>query len=103
MKICEHDLPRAKQRPLNRLRFLHLDDEVGLLKHGCGIDDDLSPVFGVGLIENPAAGSGSRLNDDSMPSPSQFKHTHWQHRNTILILLNLAWNADGRHGNVFQF
>src|SRR5947209_13769318 len=55
MEVSEDNLPGAHPWPLVGHRFLHLDDEIGVLPDVGGVGHDLRAIGGIVLIADAAA------------------------------------------------
>ena len=94
VQVGEENLPPAKQRELGGLRFLHLDDQVGLLKHLGGRSDNLGPILEVVFIGDARANPRAPFHQHPMPEPGQFFDPRGDETDAIFIRLDLLGNAD---------
>src|ERR1035437_2394458 len=94
MKIGEDGLPGTNARPLSANRLLDLDDQFCLSPDGICIGGKLRTGGQILLVAEAAAQTRAAFHPNSMSGSNQGGNAGRCQRNTILVCLDLFWNAD---------
>ncbi len=89
VKVGEQNLPRPNQRPLFRLRFLHLHDEVGARKDFLRAIDQLAARLFVVRIRQARADPRVSLHQHLVAPADQFLDAYRKHRHPIFVAFHL--------------
>jgi hypothetical protein len=98
VKVGEEDLPLAQLLPLDRLRLLDLDDQLGAGEHLVGARNDAPTRRGVGRVAGADAGAGPGLHENLVSAGDVLAHRHRREADAMLLDLDLLRYADTHPG-----
>ncbi len=94
MEIGIEDLAFAQLHPFGRLRFLDLDDHVGLFEHVLGCGCDLRASGDIGVVIGTDPGARTRLNQDIMAMRHIFSDGTGGQTDTVFMVFDFLRATD---------
>ena len=99
MEVGVEDLAGTEHLALERLRFLHLNDHVGLGENLLGVADDFRTGGAIGVVRSGDAGTRLRLDQHLVTVMHGLGHALRRQADTVFVVLHFLGNAD-QHGSL---